>query len=145
MIFGQDRDELRRSYASAWAKAQAQQPLNALEQQIATVVGEHPEYQAIVAAQGTGIAPDSADVANAFLHLGLHLAIREQVATDRPAGLRDAFTALAHQSGDPHGAEHQCADVLARIMWDAQQAGTAPDEQSYLDGIRRLQKPAARR
>lgn len=138
MIFGQDRDELRRSYAAAWAKAQANQPMNALEQQIATVVAEHPEYQTIVAAQGSTPTPDNTDVSNAFLHLGLHLAIREQIATDRPSGLRQAFAALARQSGDVHRAEHQCADVLARIMWDAQQSGVAPDEALYLSSVKRL-------
>ncbi|MCH7567641.1 MAG: DUF1841 family protein [Nitrospirae bacterium] len=49
MIFGQDRHELRKSYADAWQKYCDKQPMSALEAQIAAVISEHPEYQDTVA------------------------------------------------------------------------------------------------
>jgi hypothetical protein len=67
----------------------------------------------------------------------LHLALRDQVTTDRPPGLRAACTALATRHGQ-HPAEHRLMEVLARVLWDAQRAGRPPDEQQYLDEIRRL-------
>ena len=42
MIFGQDRNELRRMYADAWRKQVDGQVLSPLEAQIARIVGFHP-------------------------------------------------------------------------------------------------------
>ncbi|HEY5642981.1 MAG TPA: DUF1841 family protein, partial [Woeseiaceae bacterium] len=46
MIFGQDRNELRRMYADAWRKRCEQNTMSPLETQIADVVAQHPEYHA---------------------------------------------------------------------------------------------------
>ena len=42
MIFGQDRNELRKMYADAWAKRCENLPLSPLEMQIADVIEMHP-------------------------------------------------------------------------------------------------------
>ena len=85
MIFGQDRNELRKMYADAWQKRCNDEALSPLEGQIAAVIAEHPEYEPAV----TGDLDKDYTVAdgetNPFLHMGLHLGIREQVATNRPA------------------------------------------------------------
>jgi hypothetical protein len=75
---------------------------------------------------------------NPFLHMGLHLAVREQVVTDRPAGIAEVFEQLQAKSGDRHAAEHQALDCLAEALWTAQNNNTAPDEQAYLESLRRL-------
>jgi hypothetical protein len=75
---------------------------------------------------------------NPFLHMGLHLALREQLATNRPAGIADVFDQLQARSGDRHAAEHQALDCLAEALWTAQNNNTAPDEQDYLDSLKRL-------
>jgi hypothetical protein len=75
---------------------------------------------------------------NPFLHMGLHLGIREQIATNRPQGIAQIFNNLARQLGDPHAAEHQMIDCLAETLWEAQSRTTAPDEQQYLERLRRL-------
>jgi hypothetical protein len=118
MIFGQDRHELRKMYAEAWKKQLAGQPMSPLELQIAAVVAQHPEYH--------------------VLHMGLHLGIREQVATDRPAGIAKIYEALAARDGDPHAAEHRMIECLAETLWEAQSANRAPDEALYLERLRRL-------
>lgn len=141
MIFGQDRNELRKMYVDAWKKHGEQLPLTPLEAQIAGVVGEHPEYHAAV----TGVelekdyTPDGGQ-ANPFLHMGLHLGIREQVATNRPAGIGAVFRELAKQIGNAHQAEHRMIDSLAEALWEAQSQNTAPDEMKYLQSLRQLIK-----
>ena len=75
---------------------------------------------------------------NPFLHMGLHLGIREQVATDRPAGIRAVFEQLAAKTGDGHSAEHRMIDCLAEALWTAQRENRPPDEQEYLRQLRRL-------
>ena len=85
MIFGQDRNELRKMYADAWKKLGDKKPLTPLESQIAAVVEWHPEYHDDVTSDelNKDYSPDAGKT-NPFLHMGLHLGIREQVATNRP-------------------------------------------------------------
>ena len=69
---------------------------------------------------------------NPWLHMGLHLAIREQVSTDRPKGIADAHAKLAARNGGAHETEHMTLETLAETIWEAQRAGKAPDERAYL-------------
>lgn len=142
MFAGQSRDELRRTYLSSWEKFRAGQPLEPLERQIAAVIAEHPEYHAWLetgdAALNADFTPEGGQM-NPFLHLGLHLAVREQVATDRPAGIAGIHAALSRQYGDAHDAEHAMLEVLGEILWEAQRSARPPDEAAYLERLRRLQ------
>src|SRR6187455_2314031 len=45
----QDRSSLRRMYVDAWRKHREQRVLEPLEAQIVALVGEHPEYHALLA------------------------------------------------------------------------------------------------
>lgn len=139
MIFGQDRNELRLMYADAWKKHCDKSPMTPLEVQIAAVVESHPEYHDDVA--GAELAKDytpDGGRTNPFLHMGLHLSIREQVATNRPPGIQNVFSTLTARSGDAHDAEHQMIDCLAETLWEAQSQNTAPDEQKYLERLHHL-------
>lgn len=138
MLFGNDRDELRRMYAQAWRLHQSGQPMSALEAQIAAVVAEHPEYQAAVAnADNKDYTPEEGET-NPYLHMGLHLAIREQVSTNRPYGINDIHKTLSIRHGDLHAAEHAMLECLAESLWDAQQSNQIPDELAYLEKLKRI-------
>lgn len=132
---GYSRDQLRLAYAQAWAKHLARAPLAPLEAQIADVIEAHPEYQRIVADADTavGFEQNSAEGReNPFLHMGLHLAVREQLAVDRPPGIRDLKGQLQTRYGDAHSAEHALMEALGEELWMAQRDGRAPDERHYL-------------
>jgi len=137
----QNRDQMRRMYLEAWRKFSARQPLEPLEAQLAAVIAEHPEYvqwlEAGDVALGAEFTPEGGRE-NPFLHMGLHLAIREQVATNRPAGIAEVHKKLAERLGSPHEAEHAMLEPLAETLWDAQRQGRMPDEQAYLERLRRL-------
>ena len=139
MIFGQDRGELRRMYRDAWRKQIEGQPLTPLEAQIAGVVGMHPEYHEDVLSADLerDFTPEEGRT-NPFLHMGLHLGIREQVSTDRPAGIAAIHSALTAKTGDPHAAEHEMIECLAETLWEAQSGNRPPDEDRYLERLRRL-------
>ena len=128
------REQLRSTLAQAWAKHLQHLPLSPLEALIADVVGLHPEYQSLVADAQTAIAfePSSAAAENPFLHLGLHLAIREQLSIDRPPGIRDLHRQLQARFGSAHGAEHVLMEALGETLWQAQRSGLAADEKHYL-------------
>jgi Domain of unknown function (DUF1841) len=132
---GYTREQLRLSYAEAWAKHLAGVPLTALQAQIADVIGAHPEYQGVVSDADAALSfePGSSGVAeNPFLHMGLHLAVREQLSIDRPPGVRDLHRQLQARYGDPHGAEHALMEALGETLWQAQRNGLPPDEAQYL-------------
>ncbi len=139
MIFGQDRLELRKTYADAWQKYCDKQPMSALEAQIAAVISEHPEYQDTVASPelDRDFTPEGGET-NPFLHMGLHLGLREQVATNRPAGIAEIFERLAAKAQSAHAAEHQMIECLAEALWEAQSQNRAPDDRQYMECLRLL-------
>jgi hypothetical protein len=139
MIFGEDRNELRKMYKDAWQKRCDESPLTPLEAQISDVVEWHPEYHGDVTSDelDKDYTPGGGQT-NPFLHMGLHLGIREQVATNRPAGISGIFATLAGKLGDAHAAEHQMIDCLAETLWEAQSQNSAPDEQKYLERLHDL-------
>jgi hypothetical protein len=141
MIFdNMSRDQLREMYRSAWRKFKNEQTLSPLEKQIAAVVSEHPEYRVIVESAAADLANYSprGGQLNPWLHMGLHLAIREQVATNRPAGIAEVHAKLSVRAGSAHEAEHRILEVLAEQIWDAQRSGKQPDENLYLEKLRGL-------
>ncbi|HHQ42715.1 MAG TPA: DUF1841 family protein [Chromatiales bacterium] len=141
MLFTADRDSLRRFYLEAWRRHRAGMPLEPLEREVVAVVAEHPEYQPLLERGEAALArdyPPELGETNPFLHMGLHLAIREQAATDRPAGFRAAYAALVRRAGGAHEAEHRIMDCLVEALWRAQRAGRPPDEAAYLRCVRAL-------
>jgi hypothetical protein len=129
------REQLRLAYSQAWAKHLAREPLSPLEAQIADVIALHPEYQGIVADADTAVAfeQNAAGTAdNPFLHMGLHLAVREQIAIDRPPGIRDLHRQMQARFGELHPAEHVLMESLGEELWRAQRDGRPPDENRYL-------------
>jgi len=138
MIFGQDRHELRKAYADAWRKHVKGLPLSPLEAQISDIIAQHTEYHdAVTGDLDTDYTPEAGQT-NPFLHMGLHLGIREQVATDRPTGVAKLYEALVTKMGDRHAAEHQMIECLAESLWEAQSQNRAPDEERYLERLRHL-------
>jgi hypothetical protein len=130
------RDQLRRTYADAWRKRRAGDVLSPLEALIADVIEVHPEYQALIddGQAAVGFEPSAATQdANPFLHLGLHLAVREQIAIDRPPGVRELHRRLQAANREAHDAEHRLMDALAQTLREAQDGGRAPDEARYLE------------
>jgi len=139
MIFSNDRGELRRMYRTAWQKRLDGVPMSPLEAQIADVIELHPEYQEAVSSEDIDreFTPEGGQT-NPFLHMGLHLGLREQLATDRPEGIAAIHTTLCERLGNAHDAEHRMIDCLAETLWEAQSSNQPPDEKQYLEKLRRL-------
>ena len=66
--------------------------------------------------------------------MGLHLAVREQVATNRPAaGIAEVHAKLARKhAGGAHEAEHRMLELLAEQLGKRSAPASAPDENAYL-------------
>ena len=140
LFAGQSREALRASYREAWRKWRERRPLQPLEAQIADVVAAHPQYHLLLQSHA-GLEQEFAleDASeNPFLHMGLHLALREQVSTDRPRGIASIHQRLAATRHGAHAAEHRMIEVLMTMLGEAQRSGHAPDESLYLERLQRL-------
>ena len=146
MLYGSDRGGLRRAWVEAWSKSRAGQPLEPMERLLADVIAEHPEHHPALESPGaleSEFSPEAGRT-NPFLHMGLHVAVREQLATDRPHGVRELYAKLLSRYADAHRLEHALMECLAETLWDAQREGKAPDEVRYLERVRRIAKRRAR-
>jgi hypothetical protein len=136
----QSREQLRRVYLDAWRKHREGLPMEPIEAQVADVIAQHPEYHAFLendAALDKDYSPEGGQ-SNPFLHMGLHLAIRDQIATNRPVGIRAAYAAAVEHAGSEHDVQHRFIECLAEGLWEAQRAGLPPDEKVYLERLLRL-------
>ncbi len=119
-------------------------PLQPLEQLIAEVVTQHPEYHPLLEAPEAVLERDFSPESgggNPFLHLAMHLTLREQLTTDRPPGIADLHHQLCLRAGNAHAAEHELMECLAEMIWESQRAQQPLDQHAYLACARtRLQK-----
>ncbi len=141
MLFGQNRDELRRFYVESWRKFRDKAPLQPLEALVSEIIAQHPEYHPMLESEEQAVSrefsPETGQ-SNPFLHMGMHIGIREQLATNRPPGIATTYEVLLSSIGDQHEVEHKMMDCLGQAMWEAQRNGTPPDENTYLECLKQL-------
>jgi len=141
MLFGNDRNRLRAVFFNAWRKHGAGEPLEGAERLVVAVALRHPEYHGLLEAPETAGGrdwfPESGE-SNPFLHMAMHIAIEEQLAVDRPAGIRATYDSLCRQTGDEHAAQHQAMECLGESLWQASRQGLPPDEMTYLQCLQKL-------
>lgn len=138
-----NRQTHRRIFLEAWRKASNAEPLEPLEAQIAEVIRQHPEYQPLLAKGEEALDQDfhiDPGQPNPFFHMGLHLAVLEQLSIDQPKGIRALYQKLRAASPDAHAVEHGIMDCLAQSLWAAQQGPQGFDQNSYIDCIERAAK-----
>ena len=140
MFFPNDRNALRQMYVDAWRHHRERLPMEPVQFGIAEIIAEHPEYHTLLEEEsdlGREWTPEDG-AENPFLHMGMHLAIREQVATDRPVGVAGIHRMLSRKLGSAHEAEHLMMESLGEVLWRAQREGILPDDQAYLENLKRL-------
>lgn len=141
MIFNQDRNQSRQMFIKSWQKHVAGNALEPLEKQIVAVIEEHPEYHSLMNDDSEKLQQDYTGddgQSNPFLHMGMHLALREQVGTNRPAGIAAITRSLLLKYQDGHDVEHRMMECLGEMLWTAQRNQQAPDEQAYLESLKLL-------
>lgn len=138
----QDRDSGRTFFLEVWAKYKRQAPLESLEKMVLDVILQHPEYHEILALDQKKIAtmeflPETG-MTNPFLHMGMHIAILEQVSSNRPSGITALYQQLLLKYSSAHELEHSMMECLGESLWQAQRNNTLPDEFQYLEQVKRL-------
>lgn len=140
MVFNNDRGALREQFFTAWHKYQHKQLLTALEQQLVRVIQDHPEYQDSLNHPEHSKEQDfdSGEI-NPFLHMAMHLAIRDQLTLDQPMGVRVVFDRLLLTLGDPLAVEHEMMRILTDHIWIMlKQPQQQFDSVSYLAHLQQL-------
>ncbi len=139
-MFHGDKNQMRAFFCTVYAKMQQGPLIDPLEQQLGEVIAAHPEYHAqlddskVVAGQDFTVENGKT---NPYLHMAMHLSIREQTATDRPPGIQKAYNMLVTSLGTQK-AEHKMMECLGKALWEAQRSNSVPDELSYLVCVRSL-------
>jgi len=138
----QNRDSGRTFFLEVWAKYKRQAPLESLEKMVLDVILQHPEYHEILAMDEEEIAAmeflPEAGMTNPFLHMGMHIAILEQVSSNRPSGITALYQQLLRGYPSAHDLEHSMMECLGESLWQAQRNNTLPDESRYLEQVKRL-------
>ncbi len=136
----QSRDEIRQTFLTVWKKMQSGAALEPMESVIADVIGLHSEYHGLLDDKDQSITKEytpEGGQTNPFLHMGMHIALREQTSTNRPAGIQEVHHKLSNRLG-VHDAEHAMMECLGEALWRAQRDNTVPDETAYLECLNRL-------
>lgn len=135
-MFVQDRNQARNYFYQVWQKQKNKLPLEPVEAIISDVILEHPEYHHYLEEKEISAENDFSpeqNETNPFLHMGMHIALKEQVNANRPAGINDVFQKIISKSASVHDAEHKMMECLGRVLWEAQRSNTLPDEHEYLE------------
>lgn len=135
-MYTDDRNAYRRSFIEAWQKHLKHLPLEPLEAQLVSVIQAHPEYHAFLSNEKQALQQEFEPEENPFMHLSLHLAVREQIQLNRPNGMTALYQEALNKFPNAHEAEHELVSTLAQFLWQAQQKGVMPDENAYLNTLR---------
>lgn len=141
MFYGNTVQETRQMFYNSWEKFQHKEPLSPLEHEIAQVILAHPEYHRIFENQEKvqeQVYFTELDEPNPFLHMGLHIAVREQVSSNRPIGIIILYKNLIKKYKDSQKVEHLIMEQLAQCLWHSQKNNMPPDEKYYLHVLSQL-------
>ncbi len=145
----QERDSARKYFLEVWARYKHQTsaeppPPESLESLVLDVILQHPEYHGILEQDEEAIAamefPSAAGVSNPFLHMGMHIAILEQVGSNRPAGITALYRRLLRVYPGVDDLQHRMMERLGETLYLAQRNNSLPDEAQYLRQVERLLK-----
>ena len=84
-MFSQDRKKQREFLTKSWQKYISNEPLEPLEKQLVSIIEMHPEYHDLIGNIESEYFPEQGHV-NPFLHINLHLALRDQLSLNQPKG-----------------------------------------------------------
>jgi len=131
----------RQVFWDAWQRELRSEPLDALQVRIVRVIHEHPEQHHLFDDLERFLERDfsSNDGMNPYLHLSLHLALEEQVATRQPPEAANVLLHfMQHKGLNRHDALHILLDILAETVFYAQQQGGEPDVLLYQQRLKDL-------
>lgn len=139
-MFKPSREQARQLFFDAWSKYRRREILSGIETIALEVILLHPEYHSILDQTDRYLdkdyLPEMGDT-NPFLHMSMHVAIKEQLSINQPIGICERFARLQEVAGSEHAAAHQMMECLAEMIWQAQRNQSAPDAAIYFECLDR--------
>tara|TARA_Y100001936_G_scaffold253975_1_gene322950 strand:- start:7435 stop:7854 length:420 start_codon:yes stop_codon:yes gene_type:complete len=130
------RYQSRKFFFDTWHKYQNKESLSDMEKITLNVILLHPEYHFIFnntdSYHDKDFPPEMGST-NPFLHMSMHIAIKEQVSIDQPTGIKKRFNRLQKKNNDEHKTTHEIMECLAEMLWQAQRNQSAPDVSIYFE------------
>ena len=136
-MFFQDRKKQREFLANSWKKYTSNIPLEPLEEQLVSIIEIHPEYHDLIDNIDSEYFPEQGEV-NPFLHINLHLALRDQLSINQPKGVKEAHQKLINHYKDPHVVEHLMMECITKMIYLSQKNNTPINQEVYLNCITSL-------
>jgi hypothetical protein len=140
-MFEANRQQLRQKYFDVWNRYLEKLPMEPLDIQICDLILAHPEYHTIFSQADKYFDKDylpEQGESNPFLHLSLHLGMREQIGTNRPEGIQGIYENLMSRYQDSHHVEHMMMECMMEQLFEAQKNQQTPDEQLYRMALKKL-------
>ena len=135
-MFKPSREQARQLFFDTWRKYHQQEALSGIEVIALEVILQHHEYQELLENPDQYLDKDflpELGNTNPFLHMSMHVAIKEQLSINQPIGICERFARLLKKTGNEHDAAHQVMECLAEMIWQAQRYQSAPDATIYFD------------
>ena len=136
-MFSQDRKKQRKFVAKSWQKYTSNKPLEPLEKQLVSIIEIHPEYKHLIGNIESEYSPEQNEI-NPFLHINLHLALRDQLTLNQPKGIKEVHQKLISKYKDSHKVEHLMMECIEEMIYISQKNNTSMDQESYLECITSL-------
>tara|TARA_B100000686_G_scaffold353619_1_gene459960 strand:+ start:670 stop:1089 length:420 start_codon:yes stop_codon:yes gene_type:complete len=128
------RNQSRQFLFDTWHKYHHKALLSDMEKMALDIILLHPEYHSILdnteKYYDKDFLPEMGST-NPFLHMSMHIAIKEQLSINQPAGIRDRFNRLQKKNNNEHKTMHQIMECLAEMLWEAQRSQSTPDASIY--------------
>ena len=121
-------------------KQRKEEPLTGLEQMVAQVMEEHPEFEPFWD-QGERMAyPQEIgeSVVNPLVHTGLHVVVEKQIREDDPEEVRLLLGRLVEKGKSRHEALHVIAQVWGSHYFQSVRRGNPMEELSYIESLKIL-------
>tara|TARA_R110002073_G_scaffold130695_1_gene277362 strand:- start:3872 stop:4300 length:429 start_codon:yes stop_codon:yes gene_type:complete len=135
-MFKPSREQARQLFFDTWDKYRQKEILSGLEDIVLEVILLHPEYHDMLdnaeRYRDKDYLPEMGDT-NPFLHMSMHVAIKEQLSIDQPIGICERFEHLLKITGNKHDTMHQVMECLAEMIWQAQRNQSAPNATVYFE------------
>ena len=136
-MFSQDRKKQREFLYKSWQKYTSNQSLDPLEKQLVSIIEIHPEYHDLIGNIDSECFPEHHG-GNPFLHINLHLALRDQLSLNQPKGVKKVHQKLIKRYKDSHEVEHLMMECIAEMIYVSQKNNPTMDQESYINCITAL-------
>ena len=140
-MFLKDRNESRAFFCNTWKKYKNGLTLEPVEALISDIILKHPEYHKHLlldkSFKNTNFDIENNDT-NPFLHMGMHIALEEQISSDRPPGIAAIYRKLILKSNSAHDVQHKMMECLGISLWEAHTKKMLPDENKYIECLKKI-------